>query len=221
VPIGPAWYHRPIAMRLAPGDALLVVDVQQDFLPGGALAVPDGDAVVGPLNTAIARFRDAGLPVFASRDWHPAGHRSFAAHGGPWPPHCVADTPGAAFAPGLALPPDVQVISKATDPAREAYSAFAGTDLDDRLRRAGVRRLVLGGLATDYCVRRTAEDARALGYDVVVLLDAVRAVDRRPGAGARALDAIRRCGGGTVGSEALSPSRPGRARSRRRSGGRS
>lgn len=203
--------------HLAPGDALLVVDVQQDFLPGGALPVPDGDAVVAPLNHAISRFRACGLPIYASRDWHPPRHRSFAPHDGPWPAHCLAETPGAAFASGLALPPDATVISKAMDPGQEAYSAFEGTDLHDRLRRAGVRRLVLGGLATDYCVRRTAEDARGLGYDVVVLVDAVRAVDRQPGDGARALDAIRRCGGRTIASADLTPTRPGRARSRRRS----
>jgi nicotinamidase/pyrazinamidase len=202
--------------RLTPGDALLIVDVQRDFLPGGALAVPNGDAVLAPLNAAIARFRDAGLPIFASRDWHPATHRSFADRGGPWPAHCVAGTPGAAFAPALALPADAAVISKAMDPGTEAYSAFEGTDLDARLRRAGVRRLVLGGLATEYCVRRTAEDARALGYDVIVLADAVRAVDRQPGDGARALDAIRRCGARTLATADVIPTRPGRARSRPR-----
>src|SRR5262249_53915127 len=107
-------------MALGPGDALLVVDIQNDFLPGGALAVRDGDAVIAPLNTYIESFRRLGLPIYASRDWHPPDHCSFEQQGGPWPPHCVAGTTGAEFAPALALPPDVPVISKATDAGRDA-----------------------------------------------------------------------------------------------------
>src|SRR5262245_36026695 len=114
--------------RLGTGDALLVLDVQRDFLPGGALAVPRGDEVVPALNHHRARWTAARLPVLASRDWHPADHCSFAARGGPWPPHCVVDTPGAEFAPGLALPADTVVVSKAIDPDREALSAFADSD---------------------------------------------------------------------------------------------
>lgn len=189
--------------RVGPGDALLVVDVQIDFLPGGALGISDGNAVIGPLNAAIGRFRVAALPVYASRDWHPPDHCSFTAQGGPWPVHCVAGSRGAAFAPALALPPDVPVISKATEPARDAYSAFDGTGLDERLRHDGVRRLFIGGLATDYCVRWSVHDALAEGYEVVVLRDAVRPVDVRPGDGARALRAVRRRGARTVGRAAL------------------
>ena len=180
------------------GDALLLVDVQNDFLPGGALAVRDGHAVVPRLNEWVALFRDRGLPVFASRDWHPADHCSFHARGGPWPVHCVAETPGAGFAPGLDLPPGVEVVSKATDAERDAYSAFDGTDLHERLRRAAVRRLFIGGLATDYCVRWTVHDALERGYEVVVLEDAVRPVDVRPGDGRRALRTIRRRGARTL-----------------------
>jgi nicotinamidase/pyrazinamidase len=189
--------------RLSTGDALLIVDVQLDFLPGGALGVRDGDAVIAPLNAAIERFRAAGLPIYASRDWHPPDHCSFLAQGGPWPVHCVAESPGAAFAPALALPPDARVVSKATEAARDAYSAFDGTDLAESLRQDGIRRLFIGGLATDYCVRWSVQDALAHGYEVVVLRDAVRAVDVRPGDGARALRAIRRRGARTVGREAL------------------
>ncbi|HTY99013.1 MAG TPA: isochorismatase family protein, partial [Rhodocyclaceae bacterium] len=111
-------------MKLQAADALVVVDVQVDFLPGGRLAVPDGDAVVAPLNAWLERFAAGRLPVFATRDWHPPDHCSFRAQGGPWPPHCVADSPGAAFAPGLRLPADAQVISKAVEPETDAYSAF-------------------------------------------------------------------------------------------------
>jgi nicotinamidase-related amidase len=202
--------------RLSMGDALLVVDVQNDFLPGGALGVRGGDAVIAPLNAAIGRFRRAGLPIYASRDWHPPDHCSFLSEGGPWPVHCVAGSRGAAFASALALPPDVPVISKATEAARDAYSAFDGTDLDRRLRDDGVRRLFIGGLATDYCVRWTVEDALARGYEVVVLRDAVCAVDVRTGDGARALRAVRRHGARTVGRSALAGAGAGGNRRRDR-----
>jgi len=172
--------------QLQQGDVLLVTDIQNDFLPGGSLAVAGGDEVVPVLNRYIGAFVAQGLPVYATRDWHPQGHCSFHAQGGPWPVHCVAGTHGAAFAATLTLPPDATVISKATSLDQEAYSSFQGTDLDSRLRAAGIRRLFIGGLTTDYCVLNTVRDARQLGYDVFVLADAIRAVDVRPGAGQRA-----------------------------------
>ncbi len=172
--------------RLQPGDVLLVTDIQNDFLPGGSLAVAGGDEVVPVLNRYIDAFLAQGLPVYATRDWHPEGHCSFHAQGGPWPVHCVAGTHGAAFASALTLPPDTTVISKATLQDKEAYSSFQGTDLDSRLRAAGIRRLFIGGLTTDYCVLNTVRDARRLGYDVFVLTDAIRAVNVRPGDGQRA-----------------------------------
>ena len=177
-----------------PGDALLVVDVQRDFLPGGALGVRGGDAVVPALNRYLAAARSHGAPVVATRDWHPAGHCSFAARGGPWPPHCVAGTTGAAFSPDLALPQDAVIVSKATGPDEEAYSAFAGTGLAQRLRDRGVRRVLVGGLATDYCVLHTVRDARAAGFEAVVLEDAVRAVELAAGDGERALAAMKAAG---------------------------
>jgi nicotinamidase/pyrazinamidase len=174
-------------IELGTGDALLVVDVQNDFLPGGALAVPDGGAVVAVVNEYLRRFGERGLPVYATRDWHPAEHCSFRSSGGSWPRHCVAGSAGAAFAPDLALPSDATVISKGTAADHDAYSGFAGTDLDQRLRQAGIRRLFVAGLATDYCVLNTVQDALALGYSTVVLLDAVRAVDVKPGDGDAAI----------------------------------
>ena len=173
-------------MTLHPGDGLIVVDVQNDFLPGGSLAVAGGDEVVPPLNAYIAAFVRAGLPILATRDWHPPNHCSFRAHGGPWPPHCVAGSAGARFAPGLALPPSTVVVSKDTLPDQDTYSGFQGGDLDARVREAGVRRVFVGGLATDYCVFHTVKDALTRGYAAVLLGDAIRAVNVRPDDGRRA-----------------------------------
>lgn len=172
--------------HLQPGDVLLVTDIQNDFLPGGSLAVAGSDEVVPVLNRYIDAFLAQGLPVYATRDWHPEGHCSFHAQGGPWPVHCVAGTHGAAFASTFSLPPGTTVISKATLQDQEAYSSFQGTDLDSRLHAAGIRRLFIGGLTTDYCVLSTVRDARRLGYDVFVLADAIRAVNVQPGDGQRA-----------------------------------
>ncbi len=183
-----------IPMLLDRGDALIVVDVQRDFLPGGSLAVPDGDQVVPVINGWVERFAELDLPVFATRDWHPPDHCSFVEQGGTWPPHCVADTHGAVFADDLRLPGDATVISKATSPAADAYSGFDGTDLAERLNASGVKRVFVGGLATDYCVLATVRDALAAGFDVFVIEDAVRAVDVDPGDGDRALEAMRGLG---------------------------
>jgi nicotinamidase/pyrazinamidase len=183
-------------LRLHPDDALLIVDLQRDFLPGGALPVPGGDAVVMPVNNCIARFLQHGLPVYASRDWHPEQHCSFRSAGGPWPPHCVAGSAGAAFADALRLPGDAQVVSKGTAASQDAYSAFGGTDLHARLRARHVLRLFVAGLATDYCVQASVLDALALGYLVVVVRDAVAAVEMQAGDGERALQ--RMCAAGAM-----------------------
>jgi nicotinamidase/pyrazinamidase len=176
------------------GDALLIVDVQNDFCPGGALAVKDGDQVVPVLNEWIEDAQRQGIVVYATRDWHPAGHISFKERGGPWPPHCVQGTPGAAFHPGLKLPPGAQVISKATRLDEDAYSAFGGTDLADRLRKAKVHRIWIGGLTQDYCVRETSFDALREGFEVHVIVEGTRAVNVDPRDGQRALDDIRQAG---------------------------
>jgi nicotinamidase/pyrazinamidase len=181
-------------MGLQPGDALLIVDVQNDFCPGGALAVPEGDKIIPILNQWFAEANAKNVPVFASRDWHPRDHISFKERGGPWPPHCVKGTSGAAFHPHLRLPPDVEVVSKAEEADKDSYSAFGGTDLGDRLREANVKNIWIGGLAQDYCVRATALDAIQLGFTVHLITDATRAVDVRPGDGQKALDEIRKAG---------------------------
>jgi nicotinamidase/pyrazinamidase len=169
------------------GDALLIVDVQRDFLPGGTLAVPEGGAVIPVLNRCIREFVFRGLPVFATRDWHPIDHCSFRSQGGPWPEHCVAGTPGAEIPQSLKLPDTAQVISKANSQEQDAYSGFQGTDLLARLRARGCCRVFVGGLATDYCVKWTVLDALSNDLAVVVLEDAIRPVDAKSGDGVRAL----------------------------------
>jgi nicotinamidase/pyrazinamidase len=179
-PSGPAESNRASE---PPAEALLVVDPQVDFCPGGALPVPGGDAIFPAVNRAAQRFP----VVVASRDWHPRNHLSFREQGGPWPPHCVQETPGAAFHPDLDVSRIQHVFSKGTDPRQEAYSAFSGTDLEAWLRERGVHRLFVCGLATDYCVRQSVLDSLSLGFETVVLEDAVGAVNVEPGDGERAL----------------------------------
>lgn len=194
-------------VHLQTGDALLVVDVQVDFV-SGSLAVPGGMAVVPALNRYITMFRERSLPVVATRDWHPANHSSFRDQGGRWPPHCVAGTEGARFAADLGVEGDMAVVSKATKPAQDAYSAFDGTELNALLRRAQVTRLFVGGLATEYCVLATVLDALRLGYRVFLLADAIAAVDVEPGDGDRALRHMREGGAMAVRIEDLVGAEP-------------
>ena len=161
-------------IKISQGDALLVVDLQRDFCSGGALAVPFAEEIFSVIDGLVCSFTRQGRPVVFSRDWHPGGHASFAEKGGLWPPHCVAGTAGASFAPEVTVPADAIVISKATDPERDAYSAFDGTGLADLLRERSVTRLSVVGLATDYCVLESVLDGLAEGFDVMLLTDAVR-----------------------------------------------
>jgi len=183
---------------LQPGDALLMVDVQTDFCPGGSLEVPEGDAVVPVLNKWIEAAQQEGVPMYASRDWHPENHISFQNRGGPWPVHCVQNTTGAAFHPDLRVPGKVHVVSKGTDPDKDAYSAFDTTDLADELRRSDIRRLWVGGLAQDVCVRATVLDACKEGFEVNLIDNATRAVNVKPGDGERALADMRQAGANII-----------------------
>lgn len=199
--------------------ALLVVDMQRDFCPGGALPVPEGDQVVPRLNEYMQRFREQGLPVYASRDWHPRETIHFVAQGGPWPPHCVQGTPGAEFHPDLRLPAEAVVVSKGMDPNEDAYSAFqarddAGRGLAEHLRDAGVERLYVGGLALDYCVKASALDAAQLGLDVVVLIDATRAVNVAAHDGEQAIEDLVRAGVELATMETAEPTNPEQAKER-------
>ena len=173
-------------------DALLLVDIQNDFCPGGALAVSEGDRIVPVANWYARLFERRGLPVFASRDWHPPETKHFQAWGGDWPPHCVQGTRGAGLHPNLSLPDDALIVSKGMDPEQDTYSAFqavtpAGKSLGDVLAERGVGRLFVGGLATDYCVRASVLDGLKRGLQVVVLEDAVKGIDLTPGDIARAV----------------------------------
>jgi nicotinamidase/pyrazinamidase len=188
--------------------ALVVTDIQNDFCPGGSLAVPAGDAIIPLVNLYIDLFRSQGSTIVATRDWHPASHCSFYEHGGPWPPHCIQGTWGGQFHPALHLPAGCLIISKATDPNREAYSSFEGTSLAERLREARATTVFITGLATDYCVKHTALDARKLGFRAVVLHDAVRGIDATPGDSDRAIRTMQEAGA-LIGSAAEVGLRPG------------
>jgi NAD+ synthetase len=171
--------------------ALIVVDVQNDFCPGGALGVTGGDEL-GP---AIAEAAERADLVVATRDMHPPDHASFAEQGGPWPAHCVVGTAGAALHPSVASLPIQRVQDTGTDRDDEGYSAFAGTGLAGWLREQGVGRVEVAGIATDYCVRATALDALKDGFETTVLADAVAAVELEPGDGQRALAEVQAAGG--------------------------
>jgi nicotinamidase/pyrazinamidase len=170
-------------------DALLIVDLQNDFCPDGALGVPGGDSIVPVINALIPYFSK----IYATQDWHPVNHISFVPQGGIWPPHCVADTPGAELHPGLQAGRAIR-IRKGTDPKKEAYSGFQGTNLVEMLRNTGVKRLIVSGLATDYCVKATAIDAVNAGFHVVVLSDTVRGVNVNSDDSLKAFDDMRRAG---------------------------
>ena len=171
-------------------DGLIVVDVQNDFCEGGALAVPGGDEVVEPINRLIERYDF----VVATRDWHPPDHDSFVQQGGPWPPHCVQESEGAQLRKGLEVERIDAVVDKGQAPGREGYSGFEDTGLEQLLRDHDVDVVHVAGLALDYCVRATALDAKRAGFDVVVHRDATRAVDAEPGDGERAVAELREAG---------------------------
>ncbi len=158
------------------GSALIIVDVQRDFMPGGSLPVPSGERVIPVINGIILDFKERKIPIVASRDWHPENHISFKPRG-PWPPHCVQGTRGAEFHPSLDLPDTAIVISKGTSADKEAYSAFQDTELEHTLRKLGCKRLFVTGVATEYCVKETVLDALRRGFQVFVLEDAVKGIE--------------------------------------------
>jgi nicotinamidase/pyrazinamidase len=172
--------------------ALLIIDFQNDFTEGGALAVPDGDAIAGRVNELI----DSGEfdLVVATRDWHPPDHGSFVEQGGPWPPHCVQNSHGAELHPSLDRAKVDVVVDAGYEPQLEGYSGFEETELADVLRKHGIDEVTVVGLATDYCVRHTAADALQEGFRVTVDRDGIRGIDVAPGDSERALDELRAAG---------------------------
>lgn len=175
-------------LHITDNSALIVVDVQNDFCPGGALSVPEGDRVVPVLNRYIHKFTERGLPVYFTRDWHPENHVSFKSQGGIWPPHCVQGTEGARFHFELFIPSTAVIVSKGTAPQADAYSGFQETDLYDQLKRRGIRQLFIGGLATDYCVKSTVLDALKGGFEAILLSDGSKGVDVNAGDSERAIE---------------------------------
>ena len=179
--------------------ALIVVDVQNDFCPGGSLAVAQGDEVVAPLNKLMKDFLDRGEPVYKTRDWHPAKTKHFQVFGGTWPIHCVQNTTGAEFHPDLLDDPRITIISKGIDESADGYSGFDGTNLGQLLRDEEVEEVWVGGLATDYCVKETVIDAVRQGFEVRALADAMRAVNINPDDGKNALEEMREAAAQIVG----------------------
>lgn len=190
-------------MTIGPNDALIVVDIQNDFAQGGALPVNDAKLIVPIINALTPQFKHL---VF-TRDWHPLDHCSFDDNpqfvDGSWPQHCVQDTPGAEFLGDMHIPEDALVVSKGTHPDKEAYSGFDDTDLAKTLRSRGADRTFVCGVATDYCVKATALEAKRLGFDVAVILDACRGIDSPPGSVAETLDAFREASIALCQSQAL------------------
>jgi nicotinamidase/pyrazinamidase len=161
------------------GSALIVVDMQNDFMDGGVLAVPGSKSIVPTINRYMETFHNRSLPIYATRDWHPQNHISFRDRGGPWPPHCVMFTEGASFFNQLKFPNETEVVSKAMKPDEEAYSGFQGTDLASRLKKRGINRIFISGVATEYCVLSTAIDGVKNGFVVYLLSDAVKGIRER------------------------------------------
>ncbi len=180
-------------------DALIVVDMQNDFMPNGALPVPDGDKIVPTLNRYIELFSKKGNPVYFTRDWHPKDHISFKGYGGIWPPHCVQDTEGAKFHPDLIIPADNKfIISKGYSRDFDAYSGFQGTILNDLLKERGIKRIFIGGVATDYCVKNTMLGGLNLGYQGFLLLDGIKGVNVNPDDSEKAINLMLSKGAVTI-----------------------
>lgn len=190
-------------MELGESDALIIVDVQNDFCPGGSLAVDGGDEVATALSSLATQFRIKGARVFATQDWHPENHSSFKDQGGSWPSHCVQGSSGAEFHENLRLPIGTSIVRKGANPEIDAYSGFLDSNLEDQIRRTDINRLFIGGLATDYCVLNTVLDARKLEFDVFLIEDAIAAVNTEPEDGANAIQKMKDSGAITTTIEAV------------------
>ena len=184
---------------MKPKKALLIVDVQNDFCPGGALGVPEGDKIVSVINKYIRTFTKKKLPIFATADWHPVRTKHFKDFGGVWPVHCIQNSRGAAFHPDLKLPKDAILLYKGMDPEEDCYSSFSAQDLSGQplsklLKRMAIKEIYISGLATDYCVKFTAIDALKHGFKVKILMDAIKGVDLKPNDSREAIKKITKMG---------------------------
>jgi nicotinamidase/pyrazinamidase len=184
--------------------ALLIIDFQNDFTPGGALAVEGGDEIAEPIKRLAPQFDH----VLATRDWHPPDHASFETQGGPWPVHCVQGTHGAELHPAMRDIPVEAIVDVGAEREDEGYSGFEKSTLEDLLRERGVDEVAVVGLATDYCVRASTIDAAKLGFDTTVITDAIRAVDVNPGDGERALEEMKEAGAKLATSEQVAARQP-------------
>ncbi len=199
-------------MKILPTDALLVIDLQNDFCPGGSVAIGGGAIVAAQMAKAAAYFAGAGAQIYATQDWHPEEHASFRTQGGPWPPHCIENTTGAEFHPALQLPDTAIIVKKGSTPNKDAYSGFIDCNLEEQLVAAGIQRVVIGGLATDYVVLNTVIDTLDIGLETYVLADAIDAMDIEPNDGLRALHLMQTTGAHIITiaelltGDALSPS---------------
>jgi len=173
--------------KLERTDALIIVDVQNCFCPGGELPVKEGDKIIPTINKYIHKFQKAGAKIYATRDWHPPDHKSFKDYGGIWPPHCLKGSKGAEFRSDLKLPEETTVISTGDKPSLDGYSGFDHTNLERKLKGDGIDRVFVGGLATDYCVKYTVLDAVEKSFEAILLTDAIKGVNRKPGDAERAI----------------------------------
>lgn len=193
-------------MKLGESDALIIVDVQNDFCPGGSLAVSGGDEVAIALSGLALHFRMSGARTFATQDWHPENHSSFKDQGGPWPQHCVQGSTGAEFHENLQLPIGTSIVRKGANREIDAYSGFLDSNLEEQLRRMEIKRLFVGGLATDYCVLNTVLDARLLEFEVLLVEDAIAAVNVEAEDGEKAVQKMKDSGAETATSEQIKAS---------------
>lgn len=185
-------------LNLSPNDALLIVDLQNDFLPGGALGIKDADEIIPIINAYIEAFEQKQQCIIFSRDWHPHDHCSFNKQGGPWPVHCVQNTHGAALSSTLNWPSQALLVSKAKTSTQDAYSAFEGTSLASRLKNMQIESLFICGLATDYCVLHTTLDALEAGFDCYLLTDAIDAVNIKSDDGTKAIEKMIQAGATSI-----------------------
>ncbi|CAG9296848.1 isochorismatase family protein [Celerinatantimonas diazotrophica] len=196
---------QPATITVKASDALLIIDLQNDFLPGGALGIPSSYQVIEPINRYTQYFERSQATIILSRDWHPEEHCSFIQQNGPWPPHCIQNTQGAQISADFAWPTQAWLVSKATSVEKDAYSAFDGTELSVQMKHCGIKRLFICGLATDYCVLQSTLDALANGFECYLLTDGIDAVNVNEHDGQQAIEKMCAHGATPIQWQTLAP----------------